>query len=122
MAVMMIKKHAKLDYNSVLEKIVAVYRWKEKRIEKGVYKKCLVCTDLHDRKSVCNDNYPWYKGAFGNCLIDLKAGFTDKLYLIDEKSCREIRYQEFVNHITDDKLEELLIKKSTMIIVLETEE
>ena len=72
MAVMMIKKHAKLDYNSVLEKIVAVYRWKEKRIEKGVYNKCLVCADLYDRKSVCNDNYPWYKGAFGNCLIDSK--------------------------------------------------
>ena len=122
MAVMMIKKHARLDYDSILENVVAVYRWKERRIEKGIYKKCLVCVDLHDRKSVCNDNYPWYKGAFGNCLIGLETGFTDKLYLIDEKSCREIRYQEFVNHITDDKLEELLIKKSTMIIVLETEE
>lgn len=122
MSVMIIKKHARLDYDSILENVVAVYHWKERRIEKGVYKKCLVCVDLHDRKSVCNDNYPWYKGAFGNCLIGLETGFTDKLYLLNEKSYQEIRYQEFVNHITDNELEKLLMKKSTMIIKLETEE
>lgn len=50
----------------------------------------IVLARLTDRKSVDNKGDPWYRGCFGNCLINLKAKFTDKLYLLSNQSMKNI--------------------------------
>lgn len=70
-----VDRHTKLDYAEVLDDIAMV-------ICKMDDRENFSRIDLRDRTSVCNNNYPWYKGAFGNCLIYLNSGRTDLLYLI----------------------------------------
>lgn len=64
----------KIDY-SVLENIDYVFYY-------DIYNK-LHCLNIVDNKNKTTDNTGnlWYKDAYGNCIIALKSGFANKLYL-----------------------------------------
>lgn len=75
----------KLDYDSVLKDIVAVVYYKD-----GHYYSTVA--DMSNREITTDNGYPWYKGAFGNCLIALNSKLTDTLYLLDKKAMDKIRF------------------------------
>lgn len=58
-------------------------------------------TDLTDKESKTgNTGNPWYKDAYGNCLIALKAHFTDKLYLMKKDALKNF----IVNSSNNERL------------------
>ena len=73
-----VDRHTKLDYAEVLNGIAAVV-CNGQSGKRRVY-------DLRNRESLDGNGYPWFEGCFGNSLIYLNAGFTDKLYLMDADS------------------------------------
>ena len=77
------KSKKEYDYDSLLENVCAVIYFRNDALnEKMCY------ADMSDRKKMDGHGYPWYKGAFGNCLIKLNnSKITDALYLLtnDEK-------------------------------------
>ena len=76
-----VDRHTKLNYAEVLDGIAAVV-CNGQSGRRRVY-------DLRDRESLDGNGYPWFEGCFGNSLIYLNAGSTDKLYLMDGKSFKE---------------------------------
>ena len=46
--------------------------------------------NISDKKQKDGEGCPWYKGAYGNCLIALNhAKITDRLYLYDAKAAEQ---------------------------------
>ena len=77
-----VNRWTKLDYDKILDGIAAVIC--EQKNGKRKYR----IYDLRDRKSRCDNGTAWFEGCFGNSLIYLQSGFTDKLYLLDHDSYR----------------------------------
>ena len=81
----LVNRETVLDYDKVLDGI-AMVMYKRPDNDRTVVH------DLRDRKKMCNNNYPWYKGSFGNALIYLNAKYTDKLYLIPYSALGNFSY------------------------------
>jgi len=111
----------KLDYDTVLKNIVmvvyfdneAIRLFNDNREIKG-YR----IVPMNDRKTTVNNGYPWYKGAFGNCLTYLNSKRTDTLYLLDNKAKdsvnKAIGKRNFCN-MTDDERYELYVTMKTQL-------
>ena len=79
-------KFKKIDYDKVLDGSAMVMYKRHDNDRTVVH-------DLRDRKKMCNNNYPWYKGSFGNALIALQyAKTTNKLYLISYSALGNFSY------------------------------
>lgn len=53
--------------------------------------------DLSNKEQTDEHGYPWYKGCYGNCLIVLQhQKTTNRLYLLSEKTMRELRSEGFL--------------------------
>lgn len=81
----------KIDY-SVLENIDYVFYY-------DIYNK-LHCLNIIDNKNITTENTGnlWYKDAYGNCIIALKSGFTDKLYLFKKDRLNGLINKEFLEN------------------------
>lgn len=77
-------------------------------------------TDIRDKtKTTDSGKYPWYKGAFGNCLISLKySKVTDKLYLLSEDNGKKMYSEGFIYKDMIERIE-LLEKYADKIITRE---
>lgn len=90
----------KLDYDTVLENVTAVVFFDTQINRYSVI-------NMTDRKKTDDNGYPWYKGAFGNCIIYLNSKRTDTLYLLDNKAVDKINKvvgKRSYDNITDDEI------------------
>lgn len=76
--------------------------------------KKLYMLDIRDKALTDYHGYPWYKGAFGNCLIALEnTKITDKLYLLTRSSRQKIMSKGFGR--TNKSAEEILEKRVALL-------
>ena len=92
-----------LDYDTVLENVTAVVFF-----DKEINRYAVV--NMIDRKKTDDNGYPWYKGAFGNCIIYLNSQRTDILYLLGNKAVEKVNKavgKRNYTNIDDDEVIEL---------------
>lgn len=80
-----ITRSSRINYDKILDGNMDCYTKIAMVIYISNYDKRPHITMLSDRESKDAHGEFWYKGAFGNCLIALLAGHTDKLYLFTPK-------------------------------------
>ena len=97
-----VNRKTDIDYDKILDGIVWVFYLTNTDNEWKIRQRCV---DLRDRQEVDDNNYPIYKGRFGNALISLRYGkTTDKLYLMDKEGFDVFRDRD-VRGITAEQLE-----------------
>lgn len=76
-------------------------------------------TGMSDKEQKDDHGYPWYEGAYGNCLIALNnQKITDKLYLYDTEAAKKVYSCLFTaaRYITNNERKEIFEKYATRII------